>query len=146
MSWRDRISRAAQDDLDGLVDAVLPFGQQMLAEHGEFLPYGAMVSADGQVRMLAASHGEDQRPASTQLLHTLYSAAQSTSTTTRAAAFVSDVRLGGSTPSDAICVELEHRDGIALTVLLPYRHKRRKVEYGDMSAQTGDRRIWADDV
>jgi hypothetical protein len=33
-----------------------------------------------------------------------------------------------------------------LTLLLPYRRKRRKVEYGDMSAQTGDRRIWADDV
>jgi hypothetical protein len=146
MSWRDQFSSAAQDDLDGLVDTVLPFAQQMLAQHGEFFPYGAVVSADGRVEILAASRGADQRPGSDEHLRILYSAAQSTSATTRATAFVSDVRLDGSTPSDAIRVELEHRDGLALTVLLPYRRKRRKVEYGDMSAQTGDRRVWTDDV
>jgi hypothetical protein len=145
MTWRDQLSRAAQDDLDGLLDAVLPFGQTMLAKHGEFFPYGATVTVNGGIQMLAAA-GEGERPASNQLLHTLYSAARSTSTATRAAAFVSDVRLGGPASGDAIRVELEHREGVSLVVLLPYRRNRGEVEYGDLSAQSGDRRVWTGDA
>ena len=141
MSWRDQISQAAQDDLDGLLDAVLPFSQEMLGRHGEFFPYGATVTVGGEVRMLAAA-GEGERPASNQLLDTLYSSARSTSALIRAAAFVSAVRFSGSAPGDAIRVELEHREGASLVVLLPFRRDRGAVEYGDLSAQAGDHRVW----
>jgi hypothetical protein len=123
MSWRDQVSQGAQDDLDGLLDAVLPFGQQMLARHGEFFPYGAQVTADGQRQMVAAAN-DAERPASNHLLEDPYSALRESSQTTRAAAFVSDVRLGGSPLGDAMRVELEHREGVALVVLLPYRRGR----------------------
>jgi hypothetical protein len=46
---------------------------------------------------------------------------------------------------EAIQVEVEHRDGIALKVFLPYRKKRfgGGLETGQMRAETGGRRIWS---
>jgi hypothetical protein len=42
---------------------------------------------------------------------------------------------------DAIRVDLEHVDGHALTVLLPYT-KGRQVDFGRLRAQPGRRQIW----
>ncbi len=63
--------------------------------------------------------------------------------TIRPGAIVADVRvpeLGG----DAIRVDLEHAEGHALTVLVPYAKKRLRhgVDYGDLRAQPGVARIW----
>lgn len=60
----------------------------------------------------------------------------------QAAAIVADV----STPEgDAIRVELEHVEGHALAVLLPYSRKRfgRGVNYGELRAQAGRPQVWA---
>jgi hypothetical protein len=56
---------------------------------------------------------------------------------------VADVRLRGE-ESDAIQVEVEHREGVALKVFLPYQKKRfgGGIETGQMSAAAGERRIW----
>ena len=47
--------------------------------------------------------------------------------------------------SDAVRVELEHRDGHAISVLLPYKRKRlrRGLDFGDLSAGPGERRVWS---
>jgi hypothetical protein len=41
-------------------------------------------------------------------------------------------------------VELEHRDGHAICVLLPYgkQRLRRGIDYGDLRATPGPHRIW----
>jgi hypothetical protein len=54
------------------------------------------------------------------------------------------VRRARLTDTDAVCVELEHRDGHAVEVYLPYRKKRllRGVDYGDLSAASGAKQIW----
>src|SRR6266496_6128638 len=70
-SWRETASQEAQDDLDGLVNATLPFVQQMLERHGEFFPFAAAVTADSTVEMLGADPGADDRPASTDVLDQL---------------------------------------------------------------------------
>jgi hypothetical protein len=46
--------------------------------------------------------------------------------------------------SDAVRVELEHRDGQAMAVLLPYKKKRfgRGVDYEDLRGGTTDKQVW----
>jgi hypothetical protein len=55
---------------------------------------------------------------------------------------VADVRVG---ESDAARVELEHRDGQAICVLLPYKRRRlrRGVDYGELGAAPAQPRIWS---
>jgi hypothetical protein len=142
MSWRDEASPEAQDDLEGLLDAALPFAQQMLEKHGEFFPYAVALDEAGEVRMVAADPGLGERPLSTDVLDTLVAGLREERDRLRAAGLVSDVRLQ---QSDAVRVELEHRDGHAIAVLLPYktRRLRRGVEYGEMAAIAGVHQIWA---
>jgi len=63
----------------------------------------------------------------------------------RAAAIVSDVRIKNP-DSDAIRLEVEHREGVAMAVLLSYRIQKRligrEVAYGDMIGEAADQKIW----
>jgi hypothetical protein len=140
-SWRSAASQEAQADLDGLVNATLPFAQQMLERHGEFFPFAAAVTSDGAVELLGTDPGTDYRPASTEALDQLVGGLRDRVGSLRAAALVADVRTG---ESDAVRVELEHRDGHAICVLLPYRklRLRRGIDYGDLHATPGQHRIW----
>lgn len=140
-SWRDSATQQAQDDLDGLLDASLPFAQEMLDKHGEFFPYALAVSGSGETMQMAGDPGEGEQPSSVAVLQILVEGLRAERDTLRAAAIVSDVRLSDS---DAIRVELEHAEGQAIVVLLPYRKKklRRGVEYGETSAGQGERQIW----
>ncbi len=140
--WRDTASQQAQDDLDGLLEPALGFAQQQLDKHGEFYPYAVVVDADGQQRMVAADTGDD-RPASPDLITTLFSTLSDERSSLRAAAIVADVRLPEAN-SDAIRVTLEHSERVALTVLLPYRIRRlgRGVDYGNLQAGAATAFIW----
>jgi hypothetical protein len=141
-SWRDTATPQAQDDLDGLLNAALPFAQQMLDEHGEFFPYGVALDEAGDQRMLAGDPGQGEQPASLDVLATLVEGLRLERASLRAVALVSDVRLSDT---DAVRVELEHRDGHAMAVLLPYRRKRlrRGVEFDSLSAGPAPLQVWS---
>ena len=120
--------------LDGLLTQAFPFAKQMLANHGEFFPYAVGVSQLGEVRMFAADSGTD-------VLQDLREGLRSERNALRAVALTSDVRIADS---DAIRVELEHSEGIAISVLLRYRHGNGSgIEYGALSADPGRAQIWA---
>lgn len=143
-SWRDSASPEAQDDLDGLLDAVLGFAQQQLDARGEFFPYAAAVGRDGETQMLAAQPDPDEtQPRSADLIDACIAALVSQRDYIRAGAVVADVRVS-ELGSDAIRVHLEHAEGHALTVLLPYAKERvgRGIDYGQLRAQAGSRHIW----
>src|SRR5207245_5633264 len=74
-SWRDSASQQAQDDLDGLLNAVLPFAEQTISKYGGMYPFGAAVTANGELKMLAADPGPGDRPASQDVLTGLYTGA-----------------------------------------------------------------------
>ncbi len=139
-SWRDSASQQAQDDLDRLLNAALPFAQQMLDKNGKFYPYGVGLTDGGDSEMLAGWTG-DEHPPSDQVLSLLLDGARQRSSTLTAVALVADVRANGG---DAIRVEMEHRDGPVMTVLLAYKKRRfgRGVEYGDLSAGAAEPRVW----
>lgn len=143
-SWRDSTSRQAQDDLDGLLNAVLPFAEQTISKHGEMYPFGAAVTTSGELKMLAADPGSGgDHPASQDVLDGLYAGARQGRSENRAVAFVADVKAGGS---DALRVELEHAEGTTLVLLAPYTRTRFKksVTLGQMTGGVGEPRVWAD--
>lgn len=147
-SWRDTAPRAVQDDLDGLLDAVLPVAEQALGQRGEMLPFGAVVDADGRVTMLAADPGLGDRPLPAAVLEAVHAAALSDADARRAVAVVADV---WTLKGDALRVELEHREGPALVVLRPYRRARftRRPTYAELTTGPGEHRVWvreADDA
>jgi len=142
VSWRDTASTEAQGDLDQLFNAVLPFAEQTLSRYGELLPFGAAVSTDGQVILLGADPGLGEHPPSAAVLDTLYDGARASADRQRAVAFVADVRADGG---DAIQVELEHREGASLVLVVPYsrRRLRRTITFGETRGRPGPARVWA---
>jgi hypothetical protein len=96
----------------------------MLAKHGEFFPFGASMTADGEVAHVGAYTGNEQPPSQEiiELLRASFSD-QAKAGKIRAAAVCLDVRTvppGQSQKTDAICVSLEHARGDAVDVYLPY--------------------------
>ena len=144
-SWPDTVSQHAQDDLDGLLGSALGFAQQQLDEHGEFYPYAVVVDASGMQRMAAVDAGIDQ-PGPSGLIGALIAALAEERDQLRGAAIVADVRVR-ELGSDAIRVNLEHSENVALTILLPYRPRRfgRGIAYGDLQAGPAAAFLWPAD-
>jgi hypothetical protein len=141
-SWRETTSQQAQADLDELLNASPGFAQQQLAIHGEFYPYAAAIRPDGQTEMIAGqARTASEHPAAAEIIASCVAQLASRQHAIRAAAIVADVRLPDN-GGDAIEVSLEHVDGQALRVLLPYA-RRKAFTYGPIRAQGGNRRIWS---
>jgi hypothetical protein len=84
---------------------------------------------------------DSQEAFSTDVLNQLVGGLRDQAGNLRAIALVVDVWAG---ESDAVRVELEHRDGHAIGVLLPYQERRlrRGIDCGDLRATPGPHRIW----
>lgn len=141
-SWRDTASPNAQDELDLLVDAVVPFAQEMLAEHGEFYPYAALVDGSGALELVAAET-EDDYPDSAAVLTLLLDQLAGRASALRATAVVAAGRVE---TGDVIRVQHGHRTGPALTVLIPYTGGGAAggapVELGEPWAVAGPTQVW----
>lgn len=68
VSWRDTASPEAQSDLDSLLNAALPFAQQMLAEHGEFYPFAITLSGSGEQGVVAGDTVGSEHPSCDEVL------------------------------------------------------------------------------
>ena len=144
-SWRDIASAEAQADLDSLLETMLGFAQQQLALHGEFFPYAAAIGQDGRLELVgAAVEAQDDRPASADVREACFEALSSRRDEIRAGGVAADVEVREPVAGDAIQVELEHAEGHALAVLFPYSKPAGDgpLEYGELSAHAGERRIW----
>jgi hypothetical protein len=137
---------AAQEDLDQLLNALLPFAQQMLGQHGEFFPFGAVIRPDGEIRMAAADAGAS-RPAPEDVLTAVEDSlrADAASGAITAAGTAANVTVDlGDGPSDAIVVDLDHADGESVRVFLPYSAgEAGGYVYGELVGGEGDRRFFS---
>jgi hypothetical protein len=141
-SWRDSTSHPAQDDFDGLFGTVLPFALQTLERRGELFPFGVVVTAGGEVGMRAADPDLGDQPNSNDVLTLLREGVRAERADLRGAAYVADVRIE---TGDAIRVEMEHSEGAAITILVPYTRSRFKktIQTGDMRVQLAEMSAWA---
>lgn len=151
-TWRDEASQQVKDDLDGLLNLALSTGKEQLDAAGEFYPFTVSLP-DATGTEADAELGGTYVPAGEEFLAVeevhegCWQTLQSAAGVNRAAAVVTDV---GGPDGDAIAVALEHRDGPAIEVYLPYVTQRKvggkkpaqKHRYGDLVAAEGTRRIW----
>src|SRR5262249_15670743 len=127
----------ARPDLNSLLNIVLPFARQMLAHHGEFYPFGAQMSAEGETKHVGGYTG-DEHPPSQELIDLLKGAfqARAKKCELRATALCIDIRTippGQTEKVDAIYVELDHADGESVKVFLPYaKDSSGAVSYGEL--------------
>lgn len=134
-----------KEESQELMDAALPLAEKLLAEHGEFFPYGGAMTPDGQIVSVAAYDG-DENPPSSEVIDMLHKAFQTAAKNKdyKATALVYDVRiqLASGEPSDALAVELDHESGYSVVVLLPYAINDGQIQYGEISAQAGDGNVF----
>jgi hypothetical protein len=131
-----------KDDLEKLLAAAVPFAQQMLRTRGEFYPYGATMDVNGKVSSVAGYTGNDH-PESHEIIDLLKASYRRDANAGKilACALAYDVRVvppGETDKTDAIEVDLDHRDGMTITMFYPYRIAGDKtVTFGAAFAQKG---------
>ena len=144
MTSGDALGDAARSDLDALLAASLRTAQQHLAEAASFDPFVLVTNPEG--RMLAAEVDRSQlgkHPESEELAEAATTQLAGLAPSVRATALTLNARLARER-TDAIEVRLEHRDGIALLVLVPYKRPKfgGRTEYGELRTFRGAHEVW----
>jgi hypothetical protein len=136
-----------EKEYNALLDALLPFAEQMLNKHGEFFPFAAVVAVAGSVALVAGDLGESQ-PKSVDLRDFLFAALrkQVEEQGCTAAGVCVDVKVldpRNQQKTDAIHFVFEHKSGEALDVFFPYRKRfLRGYQFEKPFAGAGQKRVF----
>jgi hypothetical protein len=129
------------EEIQELLNFLLPFAERMLTEHGEFYPYAVTMATDGEVSAVAAEAGDEEPDVSDLLveLHVLLRE-RAADGAIRASGIAADVTLtdpdSGDT-TDAVQVELDHAEGDAVDIYVPYESAGDGVKFGELVAAEG---------
>jgi hypothetical protein len=144
------LSPESQPDLEYLLNALVEFARRMLEENGEFYPFGASLKDDGLIHSaeidLASEH-----PSVREVLDALIAAFRdhAQDDAVRAIGICTDAHIAmpdGIRESDAISVQLEHRNGDAIMIFVPYdKPLMGAVRYEPVFAAEGTRVIFTDE-
>jgi hypothetical protein len=136
-----------KEECQRLLDVLLPFAAQVLSEHGEFFPFGATMSAAGEIEAAAGWTGDD-KPPSAEIIGALEQAfrAGAKEGRYRATGLALDVRVappGQSDSCDAIACQLDHHDDYSIVVYYPYtRSESGELEVAPPFAGAGENAIF----
>jgi hypothetical protein len=116
-------------DLNELLDAVLKMAEMLLAKQGTFLPIGAIMLPNGEIRHVGAQIEGEEYPGAQPLMELLTETfrKEAAAGKLRAAGMAYDVLTvppGKSRKQDAICCSLEHCLGESVDVFKPYVKER----------------------
>ncbi|HWA38977.1 MAG TPA: hypothetical protein VG873_14055 [Burkholderiales bacterium] len=142
------VQRAPKQDAELLLDAVIPFAEQLLQRHGEFFPFGASMALDGRIAMVAAHEGSG-RPPSQALIDALTQRFRTEAIAGRlaATAIAYDARVtppGESSKVDAVIVRIDHQGDYSVEVVFPYKlGPDRKPAFGKVFAGKGANAIFS---
>jgi hypothetical protein len=129
------------EEIQELLGALLPHAERMLSEHGEFYPYAMTLDSAGAIEPLAPAIESDD-PDVGDVLVALHSdlREQAAEGSIRASGIAADVTLtdpdSGET-TDAVQVELDHADGDAVDIYVPYETQGDAVKFGELVAAQG---------
>lgn len=135
-----------REEIEQILNYLLPFAEQMLSEHGEFYPYAATMNAGGEVQAVAAA--DHQRPDVGELLLALHAELreQASRGAIRASGIAADVTLtdpDSGKVTDAVQLELDHAETDAVDVYVPYTSGDKGVEFGELVAAAGQAPIFS---
>jgi hypothetical protein len=130
------------DEIQELLNYLLPHAEQMLNEHGEFYPYAAALDSDGQLNAVGADVEDDDSSDVGEVLLALHEGLRERAAegAIRATGIAADVTLtdpdSGET-TDAVQVELDHADADAVDVFVPYETEPDGIKFGELVAAEG---------
>jgi hypothetical protein len=136
-------------ELEGLMNEVVPLAQEMLAQHGEFDPYGGVLTNEGKIHHYALGDQDEDATAQSVLAQLIAGFRDGVSQGLyRATAIILDVRAtlpDTEAETDAIYAALEHEAGLSVDVLIPYSiDDSGSVDYGDAVAAEGEAKVFSD--
>jgi hypothetical protein len=133
-----------QQESESLMDEMLPFAKHLLGNYGEFPPFGGLIKADEQIILLGAGPA-GELPARRDPVSVLSDGFRQRALTgeIRAAAIVARVTVPlagkGGKPGqiDAVRISLDHHDGYAVHVFVPYQKQGNTVTFAKSFASPG---------
>jgi hypothetical protein len=133
---------SAKRECEILMNEMLPLAEKMLAQFGEFYPYGGYMKCNGEIVHVGAKEPETDRPKSKNLIAILQNSFRSLANThqCKATAVVCDVVVplpNETRTSDAIQVFLDHVDDYSAEVFFPYQIIDDQIVYAETFAQEG---------
>jgi hypothetical protein len=135
-----------KEEIQQILNYLLPFAEQMLTKEGEFYPYAAILDAGGEVQ--AVSVAGDERPDVGDLLVAIHAELRERAAggAIRASGIAADVTLtdpdSGET-TDAVQVELDHADAEPVDVFVPYETEPDGIKFGELVAAQGREPVFA---
>jgi hypothetical protein len=116
--------RSPKQECEDLLGSVMPFAEEMLTKYRSFYPFGAWMTASGEIAHVGGWTG-DEHPPSTELITLLEASFRDAAVrgSHRATALAYDVRVvppNKTAKQDAVAVNLDHRDNYSVTVMFPY--------------------------
>ncbi len=129
------------DEIQELLNFLLPYAEQMLNEHGEFYPYAAALDSDGELNAVGADLDDDS-PDVGEVLLALHEGLRERAAegAIRASGIAADVTLtdpdSGET-TDAVQVELDHAEADAVDIFVPYETEGEGIKFGELVAAEG---------
>ena len=142
--WRDDASEEVQDDFDRLAEVTLAAARSFLDLEGSCIPFPMAIKTDGVLAPIGLEQPKSPTaPDILEVLDGLIELFRERRGSIRALAIGADVLIPGEM-MDAIEVRLEHRDGIAIKILVPYQIDPLDDTYLYDEPRTipGDRIIW----
>ena len=139
-----------KEDVEALLNELMPLANEMLAQHGEFFPFGSVLDADGEVQPPQAWSGSEAPEAREQVdaLMSIFRE-QAEAGNIRASALLFDcltVPPGQTERVDAVAVQLDHRDGYSAVVFFPYQiGEDKSVSFAEPFAFEGDHEIFGEE-
>jgi hypothetical protein len=129
------------EEIQVVLNFLLPHAERMLSEQGEFYPYAVALDAQGELSPVPADIETDD-PDVGDVLVALHNGLreQAAEGSIRASGIAADVTLtdpdSGET-TDAVQVELDHADGDPVDIYVPYESEGERVKFGELVAAHG---------
>ena len=143
-NWRDSASEEVQDDFDRLAEVTLAAARSFLDLEGSFIPFPMAIKADGVLAPIGMEQPVTPTPPDiVEVMDGLVGLFRERRGSIRALAIGADVLIPGEM-MDAIEVRLEHQDGTAIKILVPYTIDSLDdmYLYDEPRIEAGDRIIW----